>query len=82
MIKIQDPVMRKDIRSGIASVGEVANYLMRNYPIGEIVGALAQYIIDDDGKIAISKTQFDQHFKIIGIRADGEEETRGRKREP
>lgn len=57
----------------------VADFLLKNYPITDICDTCAQLLMNQTTKIAISRFQFMEHFKIIGEKEDGTIETRGRK---
>ena len=78
MLQVTKEVMAA-VRSGAATEKELAEYLLLNFSVYELVGELAGYIINDVKPIPISQADFDAHFRIIGKRANGEEERRGRK---
>jgi len=82
---LKDQTILKDIRAGITQVPELSRYILRTFPITEIVDELSRYIIADQTvkPISISKADFEAHFRIIGQRIDDDGnvtvETRGRK---
>lgn len=74
-----DRQIYKQAKSGEISTERLADYLLRNYPIFEIAKALAETIHYEEPKpITITREEFNAHFRIRGVRADGTEETRGR----
>lgn len=81
---LKNSTIIKAIKSGSVSVSELADYLMRTYPVSTLCEELAEYIIEVERTepIAISEEQFRQHFRILGTKVvDGEivKENRGRK---
>lgn len=63
----------------LAARKDVADFLLRTYPITEIAETCAQLLMNQTDKIPISRQQFAEHFRIIGEKEDGTAETRGRK---
>ena len=45
----------------------------------DIIGWLNDNLTTREMSEQLAKTDFDRHFRIIGIRSDGQPETRGRK---
>ena len=65
-----------------APTQEIADYILRNFSMFEITEALAESLKknDDSGKIAITPSQFNSYFKIVGVsKVLFEKEFRGRK---
>ena len=70
-----------EAKSGAMSTERLADYLMKNYPVYEIALALAETINYNEPKpIAISREEFEAHFRIRGVKDNGEAELRGRPR--
>lgn len=76
MIQI-DRNIYKQYKEGEISQKQLADYLLRTFPASEIALALAETLDIDIKPIAISQQEFDLHFRIKGIRADGTPENRG-----
>lgn len=76
MIQI-DRQIYKQYKDGEISVKQVADYLLRTYPVTDIALALAETLDFDFKPITISQEEFNLHFRIKGIRADGTPENRG-----
>ena len=73
------------IRQGV-STEDIVDYLAANLTTKEMTEELAKSLqenqrLKDDMPVVMRITQsdFDKHFRIIGVRSDGKEETRGRK---
>ena len=84
MIEIKDPLLKKEIKDGIADQNEVVRYLLKNYSSWDIVTALSEMIMADiqlPTKITITAEELFAHFKIRGYKADGTRENRGNKSE-
>lgn len=80
MIALPRPVYA-DAKSGTMSLEKLADYLLKNYPVYEIALSLAETIQYEPVKpIAISREEFEAHFRIRGVKSDGTEENRGRPR--
>lgn len=80
MIQLDRETYRK-AKSGEMSIEQLANHLLRNYPVYEIAMSLAETINYEAPKpITITREEFEQHFRIRGVRADGSSELRGRPR--
>ena len=78
MIQIEREWFRK-AKSGEVTLDQLAEYLLKNFPVYEIARSLAETIEYNEPKpIVISQEEFSQHFRIRGVRADGELELRGR----
>lgn len=58
---------------------QVAKFLLDHYPVTDICDTCAYLLMNQTSKIAITRQQFNELFKIIGEREDGTTETRGRK---
>ena len=81
MISIDRAVYRQ-AKSGEMTIEQLANYLLRTFPVMEIAMSLAETIQYEEPKpITLTKAEFDAHFRIRGIRPDGTEEKRGRKQD-
>lgn len=74
-----DRQIYKRYKDGEISVKQVADYLLRTYPVTEIALALAETLDFDFKPITLTQEEFNQHFRIRGIKPDGTEEKRGRK---
>ena len=80
MIRIDRSILA-DVKAGRMSIEQLGNYLLRNFPASEIALALAETIQYEEPKpITITKEEFEQHFRIRGVKPDGTIESRGRKR--
>lgn len=78
MIKLERDVYRQ-ARSGEMTLQQLADYLLRTYPVYEIAMSLAETINFQEIKpIVISEEEFRTHFRIRGIKDNGEAELRGR----
>ena len=81
MIVIDKAIIRQ-YRTGDMSTKSLADYLLRTYPVTEIALALAETMTYDPPKpITLTQEEFNEHFRIRGVRPDGEIERRGRKKE-
>ena len=78
MIQIDRQIYRR-YKDGEISSKEVADYLLRTYPVTEIAIALAETLDFDFKPITITQEEFSRHFRIRGIKADGSVENRGRR---
>ena len=80
MISLEREIYRK-AKNGEMTLDQLAEYLLRNFPVYEIARSLAETIEYEPIKpIVISQEEFSQHFRIRGTRNTGEEERRGRPR--
>ena len=80
MISLEREIYRK-AKTGEMSLEALADYLMKHYPVYEIAMSLAETINYEAPKpITITREEFEQHFRIRGVRADGSSENRGRPR--
>lgn len=80
MIALDRNIYRQ-AKAGEMSLEKLADYLLKNYPVYEIAMSLAETIQYEPVKpIAISREEFEAHFRIRGVKADGTEENRGRPR--
>ena len=84
MITIRQSLISQ-VRNGEATIDELANYLLDNYPVKQIALALAELLVDtpDITPITLSSEDYQKlfmYFKQRGIKADGTVESRGRKR--
>ena len=81
MIELDRTIFRQ-AKSGEMSIDRLADYLLRNFSVFEIARSLAETIQYEEPKpITITKEEFAQHFRIRGIRPDGTEETRGKRKD-
>lgn len=80
MIQI-DRALYRQYKDGEISVKQVADYLLRTYPVTDIALALAETLDFDFKPITISKEEFELHFRIRGIKPDGTPENRGKRRD-
>ena len=79
MIRIDRSILA-DVKAGRMSIEQLGNYLLRNFPASEIALALAETIQNTEPKpIVISEEEFRTHFRIRGVKDNGEAELRGRK---
>ena len=78
MIQIDRQIYRQ-YKDGEISTKEVADYLLRTYPVTEIALALAETLDIDIKPITITQEEFNLHFRIRGIKPDGTPENRGRR---
>lgn len=79
MLQIDRTIYRQ-AKSGEMSKEELANYLLKTFPVYEIALALAETINYEEPKpITITQEEFSRHFRIRGIKENGEIELRGRK---
>ena len=68
-----------EAKSGTMSLEKLADYLLKNYPVYEIALSLAETINYEEPKpIVITREEFSKHFRIRGVRDNGEAELRGR----
>lgn len=78
MIALDRNVYRQ-AKTGEMPLQQLADYLLRTYPVYEIALSLAETINYEAPKpITITKEEFEQHFRIRGVKSDGSEEKRGR----
>ena len=66
------------------SIQDAEDYL-KNLPLNAIITLAAELLYNSqsnakNAKITITEEQFNQFFRIVGIKESGEKETRGRKR--
>lgn len=80
MIQI-DRALYRQYKDGEISVKEVADYLLRTYPVTEIALALAETLDFDFKPITITQEEFNLHFRIRGIKPDGTPENRGKRKD-
>ena len=80
MISIDRQIYRQ-YKDGEISTKEVADYLLRTYPVTEIALALAETLDFDYKPITITQEEFSLHFRIRGIKPDGTPENRGKRRD-
>ena len=71
----------KQYKDGEISTKEVADYLLRTYPVTEIALALAETLDFDFKPITITQEEFNLHFRIRGIKPDGTPENRGKRKD-
>lgn len=76
-----DRQIYKQYKDGEISVKEVADYLLRTYPVTEIALALAETLDFDFKPITITQEEFNLHFRIRGIKPDGTPENRGKRKD-
>lgn len=84
MITIRQSLLAQ-VRNGDASLDELSNYLLDNYPVKQIALALSELLVDtpDISPITLSTDDYQKlfmFFKQRGTKLDGTQETRGRKR--
>lgn len=77
----------KTISDRNVSIQEITDFLIRNYSIFDLATELATYMLKErerpTAKIPVTEQEFQQIcnlFRVKGVRADGTEERRGRKR--
>lgn len=82
MIQIDRQIL-KQYKDGELSTKDVADYLLRTFPVTEIALALAEIMaFDADYRpITISQEEFNLHFRIRGIKPDGTPENRGKRKD-
>ena len=80
MIQIDRQLCRQ-YKDGEISTKEVADYLLRTYPVTEIALALAETLDLEYKPITITQEEFNLHFRIRSIKADGTTENRGKRRD-
>lgn len=76
MIQIDKQIYRL-YKDGEISAKDVADYLLKTFPVTEIALALAETLDFDFKPITITQEEFNLHFRIRGIKADGTPENRG-----
>ena len=76
-----DRQIYKQYKEGEISTKEVADYLLRTYPVTEIALALAETLDIEYKPITISQEEFSRHFRIRGVKPDGTPENRGKRRD-
>lgn len=78
MIQLDRNVYRQ-AKTGEMTLQQLADYLLRTYPVYEIALSLAETINYTEPKpIVISEEEFRTHFRIRGIKENGQAELRGR----
>lgn len=84
---IHDKEMANDIKAGIVGVDELANYLIRSYPVTQLAKELAEIMLNENQfgmkPVVITEAQFKAFFRVQGYKwVNGrlEVETRGAKR--
>ena len=80
MIQIDRQIYRQ-YKDGEISTKEVADYLLRTYPVTEIALALAETLDFDFKPITITQEEFSRHFRIRGVKPDGTPENRGKRKD-
>lgn len=75
-----DRQIYKRYKDGEISKEEFADYLLRTFPARDIALSLVGTLDYDLKPITITQDEFNRHFRIRGIKADGTPETRGHKR--
>lgn len=79
MIQI-DRETYKRYKTGQMTLDKLTEYLIRNFSIYDIAHSLAETIDYEEPKpIVLTKEEFSRHFRIRGIKENGEIELRGRK---
>lgn len=75
VVSIKDPLLYKDIKAGIASTKQVAEYLLKNYTSYDLALALAEVFITmgDVKPMTITREQFLTYFRIAGWRIEPDE---------
>ena len=75
-----DRQIYKQYKDGEISTQGLADYLLRTFPVTEIALALAETVaFDAEFKpITLTQEEFNLHFRIRGIKPNGEKEKRGR----
>lgn len=78
MIQLDRNIYRQ-AKTGEMTLQQLADYLLRTYPVYEIALSLAETINYEAPKpITITREEFEAHFRIRGVKSDGSEEKRGR----
>lgn len=80
MIQIDRTIYRQ-AKSGEMTKEQLANYLLKTFPVYEIALALAETLDYDIKPITLTQEEFDAHFRIRGIKPDGTPENRGRRKD-
>ena len=81
MLQIDRTIYRQ-AKSGEMTKEQLANYLLKTFPVYEIALALAETINFEEPKpITITQEEFEAHFRIRGIKPDGTPENRGRRKD-
>lgn len=80
MVQIDRQIYRQ-YKDGKISAKEVADYLLRTYPVTEIALALAETLDFEYKPITITQEEFSRHFRIRGVKPDGTPENRGKRRD-
>ncbi len=80
MLSIDRQIYRQ-YKDGEISTKEVADYLLRTYPVTEIALALAETLDFDYKPITITQEEFSRHFRIRGVKPDGTPENRGKRKD-
>lgn len=76
MIQIDKQIFRL-YKDGEISAKDVADYLLKTFPVTEIALALAETLDFDFKPITITQEEFSRHFRIRGVKPDGTPEYRG-----
>lgn len=76
MINIDSVVLRR-YKTGDITKEQFINYLIRAFSSIDIAESLAELIETDFTPIALTREQFERHFRIKGTRADGTPDGRG-----
>ena len=76
-----DRQIYRQYKDGEISTKEVADYLLRTYPVTEIALALAETLDFDYKPITITQEEFSRHFRIRGVKPDGTPENRGKRKD-
>lgn len=84
MLTINDPIIVKDLKSGVVNPTELAKYLLNHFPATDLAKELADYMIQSQASrpIVLSMEELMAHIRIRGYQwQDGNliKETRGRK---
>jgi len=74
-----------DVLNGEKTVKDIANELLSTYTVTELAVTLAELLIERPASTRITVTQDEFNlltglFRIKGVKPDGSQETRGRKR--
>ncbi len=78
---VKDRTIANAIKNRAITEDELTTHIMENYPMTAICRELARLLLKSTIQpITITPQEFDAHFRIQGLKADGSQETRGRKR--
>ena len=80
MIQIDRTIYRQ-AKSGEMTKEQLANYLLKTFPVYEIALALAETLDYDIKPITLTQEEFSKHFRIRGIKENGTPENRGRRKD-